>query len=191
MWLKLVILFIGATTLVAGDSPRWFYDDLQEGGDITAISPKADPYDGIVYRLPNDTLPLTYDIWLSTDIHLGEFAFDGRVTIRFRVIDVTQEVTVQYRMMTVNTVTLFNSNDQLIEENVSFFQNATVEFLVIRPTEQLILGQDYSVLITYNATIRNDGLGFYRSSYVDSQGNTVWLATTQFQANEARHAFPW
>lgn len=189
MWSKLFLLIFA--TIVASEHPRTLYDALQDGDDIFAVSPKADPVDGIVYRLPNDTIPLTYDIWLSTDIHLGEPAFQGRVLIRFRVAEPTQEVIVHYHRMTISSVDLLNSDNLSLEENVAFSQNETLEFLVIQPTQQLTVGQEYSVQISYNGSLRDDSLGFYRSSYLDSQGDRVWLATTQFQANNARHAFPW
>lgn len=192
MWLKLVVLFACAVFLVAADSPRKLYQTYRDNGDGEMVAtPLADPYDGISYRLPNDTIPLTYNVWLSTDIHRGEFAFDGQVMIRFEVVQPTTEVTIQFRMMTIQHINLFNANNVMIEQNVNWFQNHAVEFLVIRPNTPLVVGLQYSVHVTYNATIRDNGLGIYRASYVNPQGETVWLASTQFQANEARHAFPW
>lgn len=194
LWLKSLALLLSAASVLSVGSPRNHvsdFSDLNELRGTGLLSPLADPYDGISYRLPNDTVPLTYDIFLSTDIHRGEFAFDGRAIIRFEVVEETEQVTMQFRMMTIHNVSLFDTDNQLIEENVAFEQNHTVEFLHVRPTQQLLVGQQYFVQVFYNATIRNDGLGFYRASYIDPEGNQVWLATTQFQANEARHAFPW
>lgn len=199
--MRSIVLFVIGVTLVIGGgvSPRVgirnsFQDDhipFMDFEDDTSILPLVDPYDGISYRLPNTTVPLAYDIWLSTDIHAGEFGFDGQVTIRFQCIETTTEIVLQYRMLTIDTVSLFNSNNNLIEEDVAWYQNETVEFLVITPNQQLIQGQEYLVNVKYNGTMTDNGLGIYRAWYVDPVGSIRWLASTQFQATEARHAFPW
>lgn len=93
--------------------------------------------------------------------------------------------------MTIDRVTLFGSNNNLIQDNVPWYQNETVEFLVITPNQQLTQGQEYLISVRYNATMRDNGLGVYYAWYTDPEGNTRWLASTQFQATEGRHAFPW
>lgn len=190
MWLNLLFI-VGVSLLVNGESPKAFYRSINDVDGEVKVSPLVDPYDGISYRIPNDTIPLTYDIWISTDIHRGEFAFDGRVNTLIEVVESTPEIVMQYRLMTIQSVNLFSPENVLIEENVDWFQNDTVEFLVITPSQPLVQGQRFIVQIFYNGTIRDNGLGIYRSQYTDPSGNQVWLATTQFQANEARHAFPW
>lgn len=63
------------------------------------------------------------------------------------------------------------------------------EFFVINLANTAAVGS-YSISITFNGTLREDLFGFYRSSYVNSQNKTVWLATTQFEPVDARRAFP-
>lgn len=200
MWLKLLVLIIGVTLVVGGSvSPRRsirpsFQDDripLMDLEDDSSILPLVDPYDGISYRLPNTTIPLTYDIWISSDIHRGEFGFDGQVTIRVQCVETTPEIVLQYRLMTIDTVSLFDSNNNLIQNNVPWHQNETLEFLFITPDQQLMQGEEYLVSVRYNGTMRDNGLGVYYAWYVNHEGTTRWLASTQFQATEARHAFPW
>lgn len=200
MWTRAALLVIGVNLVLAGGvNPRIgirtsFQDDhipFMDYEEDSSILPLVDPYDGISYRLPNTTVPLSYSIWLSTDIHEGDFGFDGEVTIHFQCIETTSELVLQYRMLTIDTVALFDSNNNLIEDDVPWYQNETVEFLVITPTRQLMQGQEYSVNVRYNGTINDNGLGIYRAWYVDPVGNTRWLASTQFQATEARRAFPW
>lgn len=96
MWLKVLLLSIGVPlALSRGVSPRESIRTSVQNDRIpfmdlekdSSILPLVDPYDGISYRLPNTTIPLTYDIWLSTDIHRGEFGFDGQVIIRFRCVE--------------------------------------------------------------------------------------------------------
>lgn len=192
MWVKLLVLLIGTASLISASGPRVIHDRIYGDVEVEDVEePFVDPVDGINYRLPNDTFPLTYDIWLSTNIHRGDFAFDGSATIRFQVVDTTPTVTLNIRQMTVNSISLLNENNIVIEHDVSWSMNATLEHLIIRPSMMLPAGQQFSVRVSYNGTIRSDSLGFYRASYQNLQGETVWLASTQFQANEARQAFPW
>lgn len=200
MWSKLLLLIIEVTLVIGGGvTPRTgirssFQDEhvpFIDFKDDSSILPLVDPYDGISYRLPNTTLPLTYNIWLSTEIHQGRFGFDGQVAIRIQCIETTPDIVLQYREMTIDRVYLFDSNNNLIDDNASWHQNETVEFLVITPNQQLVQGQEYVVMVRYNGTMTDNGLGIYRASYVDPAGQTRWIASTQFQATEARRAFPW
>lgn len=192
MWLKLLLL-IGAVSFAhAASDPRKLYktrDD--ETSDNVVIAPFRDPYDGIDYRLPNNTLPLRYDIHLATDIHNGNFTFTGRVTITIGVLENSTEITLHYRQLEIINVSLLRSTGGTIQFSVPFTKNETLEFLILKPTQRLTSGEVYQVAIDYIGELRNDDAGFYRSSYIDEFGTRKWLATTQFESTDARHAFPW
>lgn len=190
MWLNLFVLIVGFLAAIEGGNPRKIYKPNHENFEDFQISPLVDPYDGISYRLPNDTIGLTYDIFLSTDIHRGEFSFTGNTKILIQVIEKTDRITLQYRQMNIHAVTLLDANNRVVQQNVPWIQNATVEFLIIRPNVPLVVNQQYYVEIFHSGIIRDDGLGWYRSSYLTPGGERRWLSTTQFQATEARHAFP-
>lgn len=187
MWQNLLVLLTAVSLTVAASNPRRFYSDKDE--ELTTRY--SDPLDGRNYRLPNNTVPLHYDIWLSTDVHRDVFDFDGRVTIQIQAVENTPSITIHYRELTIVKVDLFNAGVSLIQPDVLFETREDVEFLIITPILPLVQGLIYYVEITYIGVLRNDNAGFYRSSYVNPLGRTVWLATTQFQATDARHAFPW
>jgi aminopeptidase 2 len=44
--------------------------------------------------------------------------------------------------------------------------------------------------IAFEGELNDIMAGFYRSSYKDAEGNTQYLATTQFESTDARRAFP-
>lgn len=192
--LFLIFLIISITTAANGGGPKkvlWelLEDDVEEENNI--VKPFADPIDGIDYRLPNNTIPIHYDIFLSTDIHVPFFAFDGIVTIKIRALEDTPDITVHFRQLVILSVELSDTNGNLIQSGVNYSQDNVREFLIIRPQNSLIKDQIYHVKITYLGTLRNDDAGFYLGSYVDSNGVTKYHATTQFESTDARHAFPW
>lgn len=196
MWLNFFVLVAVLTlgTFAQSDplTPKKLYKTKhsEEGNDI-AVAPYTDPFDGIDYRLPNTTRPISYNIWLSTDIHRGDFTFNGVVTIQIEALENTPEITLHYRELTITNVRLLRDTGGTIQSNVPTTSRDDVEFLIIRPTVPLTQGTIYGIAITYTGVLRNDDAGFYRSSYQNTAGNTVWLATTQFESTDARHAFPW
>lgn len=147
--------------------------------------------ENISYRLKNNTRPLHYDIFISTDIHIPQFGFQGIVAIQLVVLEDSQQIVLNYKQLTINAIQLFDSNDLLIQSNVPFNLLEAQELLVINPQVQLLAGQIFRVQINYNGTLRSDDYGFFQSSYVHESGKRVFQATTQFQATDARHGFPW
>lgn len=187
MYLRLVIFLAAVSFATAQSGPRKLYRE----SDVEGIKPLTDPFDGNNYRLPNNTIPLHYDIWLSTDIHNGVSDFSGRVRIRIQALENTSNITLHYRELTILNVDLLNDGGGMYQLDAPFSKSEDVEFLVITPEQPLTQGQIYIVEITYMGTLRNDGKGFCRSSYINSEGKTVWLASTKFESTDARHGFPW
>ncbi|CRL01384.1 CLUMA_CG014379, isoform A [Clunio marinus] len=189
MLIKIALLFISVGSAAAAlKNPRKLYRENDDESLLPSLY--TDPIDGIDYRLPNNTIPRHYDIWLSTDIHEGEFDFEGIATIQIEALEDTQEITLQIRELTILNVKLMRSTGGSIQSNVPFRIRDDVEFLIITPSQQLIKETIYLVEIKYIGTLRDDDAGFYRSSYIDETGNVKWLATTQFESTDARHAFP-
>lgn len=186
MFAKIVVLLIVLSSAAAQLGPRKLYRDNDE-----EIIPRTDPFDNKDYRLPNNTIPLHYDIWLSTDVHLGVTDFTGRVTIQIQALENTSNITLHYREITILNVDLMNEAGSLIQLNVPFTHQEDLEFLIITPDLPLNLGQILTVEITYIGTLRNDGKGFCRSTYENSEGRTVSIASTKFESTDARHGFPW
>lgn len=143
------------------------------------------------YRLPNNTLPLHYDISLRTNIHRGDFVFDGRVQIHVKVLEDTNTITLHYRQLVVHNVNILDVNGTILHQNVRFIMTHPLEFLDILSPTTLIIDDELIIDISYAGILRNDGAGFIRSSYVNSATNeSFWLATVQFKNTDARHAVP-
>lgn len=140
------------------------------------------------YRLPNTTRPELYDLTIRTRVDEGDFAFFGIVKIDIFVIESTTSIILHSLYQNIDEIQLESEGLVVFIEQFSY--NGTLQFLNISTLEPLKGGNRYTLQIKYNSTLREDYLGFYRTSYLNDDGIRVWLATTQFQAPEARHAFP-
>ena len=65
------------------------------------------------------------------------------------------------------------------------------EFFILHTAAPLQSATSYIIKIQYTAYLRDNLKGFYRSVYHDVETNTTeYIAVTQFQAPDARRAFP-
>lgn len=181
MWLKIAVGVVLIYGVIAG--PDF---------NVEEISPFApsDP-EGFSFRLPNNSIPLGYEILLSTAIHEGDFNFNGSVRIRLRTLMASSNITMNFKQLTINEVHLFDQNSMIIQNFVSFEVDHFTELMVVRPQFELLANQEYVIQVEYNGVMRTDSFGYFRGFYVNELGDTKWFGSTQFAAADARHAFPW
>lgn len=146
--------------------------------------------DDLNYRLPNDSRPLRYDLWLKTDVDRNVFDFDGLVKIQILIIERTQTITLHARQLAIDNIDLRDRDGMLIQTNLINNYDNILEFLVISLPAEVTENEEIILDISYHGMLREDGSGFYRASYQNENGLTVWLATTQFEMTDARHAMP-
>jgi len=146
--------------------------------------------DTATYRLPNDTLPIRYDIYLKTDVDKSNFDFDGRVKIDVRAVEQTNIITLQYRDITISKVSLIDiSTEEVLAGELNFEYVLVYEFLKIQLPRTLQPNEEVRLEITYNGTLKTNDAGFYLAYYTIND-TTVYYAVTQFESTDARHAFP-
>lgn len=149
-----------------------------------AVTPSAGA-DSNPHRLPTTVLPSNYDLTIVPDFHSNTFT--GEVTIRVNVTEPVsatvlnvKELEVQEAHITYDTGTRLNGSASI---------DPKLERLTINYAGILGIGEcDLRIKFT---GILNDKLrGFYRSTYMDAQGTEQKIGCTQFEAAEARRAFP-
>lgn len=134
-------------------------------------------------RLSKDVLPVEYDIKLHPD--LENFTFGGEETISLLLLKPTKTLTLHSKDIDVETAHV-NLNNQKVFAKHSY--NTKTETITFTFPKVLPKGK-HKVTITFKGILNDKMRGFYRSSYV-YEGQVHHMATTQFEATDARRAFP-
>jgi len=142
------------------------------------------------YRLPNDSYPISYDIFLVTHIHKGDYNFQGNVMIKTEIVEATNKITLHYKQIEIELVAVFKAEPLQPIENTSFNLIPSHDFLIINLPSTFEVGTELLIHVTYKGKLRDDGAGFYHANYTNSQGETKFYGATQFEVTDARHAFP-
>ncbi|XP_050580172.1 putative aminopeptidase-2 isoform X1 [Bombus affinis] len=139
------------------------------------------------YRLPKTIIPTNYEIILIPKLK-DNFEFKGIVHISAYLQKSTDTITLHHGQMKINLVTVTIDVEKVEITNTMY--NSETEKYEIKLSKVLSAGTNITINFDYVSALRDDMIGFYKSSYVDSNGKIRWLASTQFQTTHARHAFP-
>nr|CAD7599193.1 unnamed protein product [Timema genevievae] len=146
------------------------------------------------YRLPTDILPDRYVIELIPYIDNDNFTFNGRVEIFLDVAVATNAIRLHANDLDINatsvTVDPVVADGTIVKPTIqSQVYSEDLQIYTIILSDNLVVGEQYKLSISFLGHLRSDMQGFYRS-YYDVEGERRWLASTQFQATHARRAFP-
>ena len=135
--------------------------------------------------LPANVRPRHYQITLQPD--LDKFTFDGLELIEIEIAETTSDIVLNADEMRVHTATLIkDGNSQPATAITLDGERETVTLSFANAIEPGAAQLDLRFTGALNDKLR----GFYRSQYVNPEGETAYLATTQFEATDARRAFP-
>ncbi|CAO3600034.1 unnamed protein product [Absidia cylindrospora] len=136
--------------------------------------------------LPTNVKPNHYDLWLKP--HLDTFVFEGRVKVNLDVIESTRVITLNNHEIKIISATLGYGDETISSTDISYDPKKTTASLTFSSS---VPAHSQALLdITFEGILNDQMTGFYRSSYKDEQGNTKYLASTQFESTDARRAFP-
>ncbi|MCP4356636.1 MAG: M1 family metallopeptidase [Chloroflexi bacterium] len=126
--------------------------------------------------------PIHYKIYLEPD--LENFTFNGKVHIHIQSDDAVKDIVLNANELTIQSCKLQQGDVSLY---YSFSMNASRQEVVISLPES-VPGR-FIVTLDYYGAINDQYAGLYRSRY-EVDGRIRYMASTQFQANDARRAFP-
>ena len=135
--------------------------------------------------LPVNVLPNRYQIWLQPN--LTEFSFAGEETIEVEVLEPTSQIQLNSVEIDIQSATLAQGGNSHPASEISFDkkrETATLSFAESIPAGTAALN------LVFSGELNDKLRGFYRSQYAGQDGETRYLAATQFEATDARRAFP-
>ncbi|OGJ01507.1 hypothetical protein A3G53_00120 [Candidatus Nomurabacteria bacterium RIFCSPLOWO2_12_FULL_44_11] len=130
-------------------------------------------------RLSKDIIPLEYKMELRPD--LENFTFEGIETITLNLSRRTKIITLHAKELDIGTVRVGK-----VFGRVSY--NKKQETAIFTFPEFIPAGKNRLTLV-FKGVINDKMRGFYKSSYI-FEGKAHHIATTQFEATDARRAFP-
>lgn len=124
-------------------------------------------------RLPRSVVPEHYDVELRPHIVPDNFTFDGKVRILVKVLQATNNITlhVHQLMVDANSVRLTDARSGDVLPVSSTSEDEERQFYVLHVKGKLVQGKTYEVYMEFVGLLNDELAGFYRSSYVDADGN--------------------
>ena len=122
----------------------------------------------IDYRLPSDTLPLHYEIYLHPNLNSG--TFNGTVDIHINVTNPRDYILVHIKFLKIAKTTLHKLQDNAQINIKEAFEYEENEFWVVKLQEAITPG-GYKLSMSFSGSLTEDIVGFYQSNYYNSDTN--------------------
>ncbi|KAL4150039.1 hypothetical protein QTP88_003885 [Uroleucon formosanum] len=140
----------------------------------------AKPWES-THRLSPHVHPQQYFINLYPNIEQGSFVGSVNITI---ILDTSQSY------IKLHSKGLNIKETKLNSSSVMAFSYPEHEFWIVVPNEELSAGE-YKLQLSFEGSLLNKIVGFYRSVYADSKSHEQhFIATSKFEPTYARLAFP-
>ncbi len=172
-----VSLFL-ATPARSANNPS--HNQRQHTHMTTSSVTSSDPY-----RLPRHVIPTHYDLRIEPD--LQSHSFTGHELITLTVTELTSELLLNAAELEVSSATVSGEGQAPRTGTVRMddeHQRCHITF------SSIIHPGTWQLSLAFRGTLNDKLRGFYRSSYKDDRGIAHSLAATQFEATDARRAFP-
>uniref|UniRef100_A0A3B5Q3Y7 Aminopeptidase n=1 Tax=Xiphophorus maculatus TaxID=8083 RepID=A0A3B5Q3Y7_XIPMA len=152
----------------------------RRSGQNTGTMPERRPF----VRLPTDVCPVNYGLCLKPD--LIDFTFDGK--LEAQVIQATNQIVMNCADIDIITASFVPEGADEINATGFNYQNEDEKVTLSFPSS-LQKGSG-TLKIEFVGELNDKMKGFYRSKYTTAAGETRYAAVTQFEATDARRAFP-
>ena len=135
------------------------------------------------FRLPSNVRPIRYEINLSPNLRKQNF--NGNVNIQLNILETTSSISLNVAELEIKKVSIDNNSDNISNWEI----DEDYEILKINFSNKIEIGE-HNLSLEFNGLLNDKLRGFYHSSFIDENGETQSIATTQFESTDARRAFP-
>ena len=136
------------------------------------------------YRLPKNVTPRRYDLRLEPD--LKAFTFKGEESVAVTVNEAARAIVLNALELEIDSASAERGGKSL---KAMVELEPSRERAHLRFAEELAPGE-WTLKIVFRGVLNDKLHGFYRSQYVDANGRSHTVASTQFESTDARRAFP-
>ncbi len=137
------------------------------------------------HRLDRRIAPVSYAVELEPD--LASFRFRGRVSIEIAASEAFSSVTLNALDLKVSSAVLRQGSERVSARRIDL--DPKRETVTIAFGRSFPAGKGMRLEIEFEGELNDRMHGFYRTSY-QTDGQKRWGAATQFEATDARRAFP-
>jgi puromycin-sensitive aminopeptidase len=138
------------------------------------------------FRLPDDIVPLTHNLTLTPN--LDSFEFIGEEDVFIKIVRPTCKIMLNAIEVAIHSASLTLTDGQILTPSEISLQEDS-ETVTITFKETILPGEG-TLTLSFSGKLNDQLRGFYRSEYQNPDGEKRYIATTQFEATDARRAFP-
>ena len=142
--------------------------------------------------LPDSVRPVHYDLALTPNF--DDFTFNGAVDIAVQMAPGTAEIVLNCVEIDIQSATVswtdVDGDHEQAAAGIAYDVDAERAIISIPGMPSAGLVGNQHLKIGYTGQLNDKLRGFYRSQYTNPEGETAYLATTQFEATDARRALP-
>ncbi len=137
------------------------------------------------YRLPRTVVPSRYDLRLEPDLNSASFA--GHVAISLDITAPVEALVLNALELDIIDAVLRRGDGSSLPLGIEL--DGATERCTLTTSGPFAV--DHAVLeLSFRGTLNDKLRGFYRSTFIDADGASHTIATTQMQATDCRRAFP-
>ena len=137
------------------------------------------------YRLPRDVVPRHYRIRIEPDLEGATFTGSQVVTVE--VIEPADRVVLNAIELDIHEAWFVDDDGHRVDAEVEY--DGEAQRAIFNLAEALSTGR-WELHCRFSGILNDQLRGFYRSVFTDVEGREQVIATTQFEATDARRAFP-